>query len=98
MGSVKNTDKKTRKFISIPDMEKWALIDKLVELPKYEKSFNKIINDALDYGLPMLIKAEMEDVKSNEKYKIEEPPIGNTYPILFADSFPLAVLLSYIFH
>ena len=67
MGSVKNTDKKTRKFISIPDMEKWELIDKLAELPKYEKSFNKIINDALDYGLPLLIKAEFGDIKDNAK-------------------------------
>ena len=75
MGSVKNTDKKTRKFISIPDMEKWELIDKLAELPKYEKSFNKIINDALDYGLPLLIKAEFGDIKDNDGYKMEEPPM-----------------------
>ena len=75
MGSVKNTDKKTRKFISIPDMEKWELIDKLAELPKYEKSFNKIINDALDYGLPLLIKAEFGDIKDDDGYKMEEPPM-----------------------
>ena len=75
MGNVKNTDKKTRKFISIPDMEKWELIDKLAELPKYEKSFNKIINDALDYGLPLLIKAEFGDIKDNDGYKMEEPPM-----------------------
>ena len=75
MGSVKNMDKKTRKFISIPDMEKWELIDKLAELPKYEKSFNKIINDALDYGLPLLIKAEFGDIKDNDGYKMEEPPM-----------------------
>ena len=75
MGSVKNTDKKTRKFISIPDMEKWELIDKLAELPKYEKSFNKIINDALDYGLPLLIKVEFGDIKDNDGYKMEEPPM-----------------------
>lgn len=75
MSSVKNTDKKTRKFISIPDMEKWELIDKLAELPKYEKSFNKIINDALDYGLPLLIKAEFGDIKDNDGYKMEEPPM-----------------------
>ena len=75
MENVKNTDKKTRKFISIPDMEKWELIDKLAELPKYEKSFNKIINDALDYGLPLLIKAEFGDIKDNDGYKMEEPPM-----------------------
>ena len=75
MGSVKNTDKETREFISIPDMEKWELIDKLAELPKYEKSFNKIINDALDYGLPLLIKVEFGDIKDNDGYKMEEPPM-----------------------
>ena len=73
MSSVKNTDKKTRKFISIPDMEKWELIDKLAALPKYEKSFNKIINDALDYGLPLLIKAEFGEVKADGSYVPEEP-------------------------
>lgn len=75
MRGVRNTDKNTRKFISIPDMEKWELIDKLAELPKYEKSFNKIINDALDYGLPLLIKAEFGDIKDNDGYKMEEPPM-----------------------
>ena len=77
MGSIKNTDKKTRKFISIPDMEKWELIDKLAELPKYEKSFNKIINDALDYGLPMLVKAEFGEVEKENRYVPEEPLYEN---------------------
>ena len=79
MRSVKNTDRNTRKFISIPDMEKWELIDKLADLPKYEKSFNKIINDALDYGLPLLIKAEFGDIKGDDGYKMEEPPMEE-YP------------------
>ena len=73
MSGVKNIDKNTRKFISISDMGKWEIIDKLAELPKYEKSFNKIINDALDYGLPMLIQAEMGDIKSGDGIKADEP-------------------------
>ena len=72
-------DKRARRYIRILDEEKWTDIDKLRTIKKYENSFNQLINDALDYGLPMLIKAEMEDVKTNEKYKIEEPPTEN-YP------------------
>ena len=72
MRGTRNTDRNTRKFISIPDMEKWEDIDKLMTLPKYEKSFNKIINDALDYGLPMLVKAEFGAIDESE-FVMEEP-------------------------
>ena len=44
MRGERNTDKNTRKFISISDMEKWEQIDELMSMPKYEKSFNKVIN------------------------------------------------------
>ena len=74
MRGQKNTDKNTRKFISIPDTMKWELIDKLETLPKYQKSFNKIINDALDYGLPLLVKAEFGEIKDVEdEYSMDEP-------------------------
>ena len=43
-------------------------------MPKYEKSFNKIINEALDYGLPELIKVEFGEL-NNEIIKPDEPPI-----------------------
>ena len=74
MRGVRNTDRNTRKFISIPDMEKWELIDKLSALPQYQKSFNKIINNALDYGLPMLVKAELGEIKAGDGYIAIEPP------------------------
>ena len=74
MRGVRNTDRNTRKFISIPDTMKWEYIDKLATLPKYQKSFNKIINDALDYGLPLLMKAEFGEVEKPEAYLPEEPP------------------------
>ncbi len=74
MRGVRNTDRNTRKFISIPDMEKWELIDKLAALPQYQKSFNKIINDALDYGLPLLVKAELGEIKAGDGYIPVEPP------------------------
>ena len=84
MRGERNTDKNTRKFISISDMEKWEQIDELMSMPKYEKSFNKVINDALDYGLPLLLKEakgevtyESEEEKYNEKqvemyYRLDE--------------------------
>ena len=48
MRGKRNTDRNTRKFISIPDTQKWEQIDELMAKPKYEKSFNKVINEALD--------------------------------------------------
>ncbi len=56
MRGKRNTDRNVRKFVSIYDERKWEQIDKLMTLPRYEKTFNGVINDALDYGLPMLIK------------------------------------------
>ena len=53
-----------RRYIRIADEEKWEIIDHLATLEKYKKSFNKIINDALDYGLPMLEQVEFGEVES----------------------------------
>ncbi len=71
MRGERNRDRNTRKFISIPDMQKWEQIDELMSMPKYEKSFNKVINEALDYGLPLLLKSEKGEVtyeSETEKY------------------------------
>ncbi|MCM1438740.1 MAG: hypothetical protein NC131_05955 [Roseburia sp.] len=59
-----------RKFISIHDDKKWEQIEKLMSLPHYEKSFNKVINDALDFGLPLLIKAEFGQIDEDEEERI----------------------------
>ncbi len=48
----------TRQYISVTDCEKLELIAKL--LPYY-KSFNRLVNDALQYGLPMLLKNKLGD-------------------------------------
>ena len=45
------TDKRERRYIRISDADKWELIDKL---------------SALDYGLPLLIKAEFGDIEDEE--------------------------------
>ena len=63
-------DNRARRYIRILDDNKWAEIDRLQTLSKYKNSFNKIINEALDYGLPMLIKSEF-GVK--EDFVFEEP-------------------------
>lgn len=65
------TDKRARRYIRITDDGKWAQIDKLSELNKYGNSFNRLINDALDYGLPQLIKAEFGEIDKIEQVRSE---------------------------
>ena len=80
MRGERNTNKNTRKFISISDMEKWEQIDELMSMPKYEKSFNKVINEALDYGLPLLLKAEKSEVTyESEEEKYNEKQVEMYY-------------------
>lgn len=70
MRGERNTNKNTRKFISIPDEKKWEQIERIMSLPQYEKSFNRVINNALDYGLPLLIKAEFGEIDEEAEEKI----------------------------
>lgn len=74
------TDKRARRYIRILDEDKWAEIDKLRTIKKYDNSFNQLINDALDYGLPLLVKAEFGEVKSDGEYIPAEPPVEESYP------------------
>lgn len=48
----------TRQYISITDCDLLEIIDKL--LPYY-KSFNRLVNDALQYGLPMLLESKLDN-------------------------------------
>lgn len=68
----RNTDKRTRKFVSITDMTMWEYIDKIMAHPDYEKSFNKVINSALLFGLPILYKRLFDTVEIDG----EEQPVG----------------------
>lgn len=61
------TDKRERRYIRISDAGRWELIDKLSTLEKYNNSFNQLINDALDFGLPLLIKAEFGEIEDEEE-------------------------------
>ena len=56
MRGERNTDRNVRKYIRILDMEIWDKIDEIMTLPEYEKSFNKVINEALFYGIDTLHK------------------------------------------
>lgn len=72
MRGERNTDRNVRKFIRILDMEIWDKIDEIMSLPEYEKSFNKVINEALFYGMDMLhkqlfSKEEFENVVSSKR-------------------------------
>lgn len=57
MRGIRDTDRNHRKFITITDTELWDKIDKIMTLPAYKKSFNKVINDALFYGLDSLYQS-----------------------------------------
>ena len=72
-------DNRARRYIRILDEDKWEQIDKLQTIQKYKNSFNKIINEALDYGLPMLIKAEFGYIDEEGDYTPEEP-MSTQYP------------------
>ena len=54
MRGVRNTDRKIRKFITITDDDLWDMIDQIMTTPEYKSSFNKVINEALFIGLPLL--------------------------------------------
>lgn len=61
------TDNRARRYIRILDDDKWSKIDKLSTLEKYGNSFNQLINNALDLGLPLLIKAEFGEIDEEER-------------------------------
>lgn len=66
MRGERNTDRSVRKFITIRDTELWEKIDKIMEEPKYAKSFNKVINDALYFGLDELMRHLFEPEETVE--------------------------------
>lgn len=60
-----------QKHIRIEDMEIREQIDRIMELPEY-KSFNKVVNDALFYGLPVLCQKLFGEVALAQEES--EPP------------------------
>ncbi|MBD5585705.1 MAG: hypothetical protein HDQ88_11535 [Clostridia bacterium] len=60
----------TRQYISVTDCYMLEMIEKL--LPHY-KSFNRLVNDALQYGLPMLMESKLGDRVQLEEEKRPQP-------------------------
>ena len=64
------------KHIRITDMEIGEKIKRIMELPEY-KSFNKVITEALFYGVPMLCEKLFGEVKLDEPTPYIPPQRGN---------------------
>lgn len=58
-------------YFKLTDEDKWKMIDRLMTLPKYAKSRNSLLNNALGFGLPLLIKDEFGEVALCEDAKGE---------------------------
>lgn len=68
------TDRRARRYITIIDVDMWERIDKIMKHPDYAKSFNKVINSALLFGLPTLCKRLFDTVKiDGEKTPVSVP-------------------------
>ena len=65
MRGVRTTDRNARKFITIEDDFKLEDIARLMEKDEYNGDFNKVINDALDYGLPQLLKVAYGEIEED---------------------------------
>lgn len=68
MNKERIVNKKSRQYISIQDQTVWEQIEQL--LPYYT-TFNKLINDALNYGVPMLMDAKTKPIT----YEDVAPPV-----------------------
>ncbi|MDE7439479.1 MAG: hypothetical protein K2N23_03120 [Clostridia bacterium] len=62
-------DNRERRYIRISSSKAWEQIDKLSTQQRYANSFNMLINDALDYGLPLLIKEVFGEIDFEEEAK-----------------------------
>lgn len=65
MRGVRNMDRYARKFITIIDESKLEDIARLMEKDDYKDDFNKVINDAIDYGLPQLLKVAYGEIEED---------------------------------
>ena len=79
-----------QKHIRITDSDITERINRVMELPEY-KSFNKVINDALFYGLPILCNKLFGEVELAEE--TEPPTIRNSFGGLDEKSFAVIVKL-----
>ena len=75
------------KHVRITDTGISDQIDRLMELPEY-KSFNKVINNALFYGLPKLTESIFGEVKLDE-----QPPRKEPLHFLYFDEKQFAIIV-----
>ena len=67
MEEKKENNRTLRKYIRIYDNKIWNYIEKISELDEYKVSFNKLINDALMYGVPILYNSLFNIVEEKEE-------------------------------
>ena len=68
------TDRRARRYITITNVAMWEYIDKIMTHPDYDKSFNKVINSALLFGLPELYKRLFDTVEIDGEEKAVSVP------------------------
>lgn len=73
----KEIEKAIDRHIRITDMDMLKQIDEIMERPQY-KSFSKVINDALFYGLPVLRKELFGEVTIDEQSTPTRPQINGS--------------------
>ena len=73
----KEIEKAIDRHIRIIDMDMLKQIDEIMERPEY-KSFSKVINDALFYGLPVLRKELFGEVTIDEQPTPTRPQINGS--------------------
>ncbi len=70
-------NKRGSRYVRLLNDDNWLIVERLEKLPKYKNSFNKIANDALDYGLPLLLKAEFGEEVELENQAPNFVPASN---------------------
>ena len=73
----KQTEKAVDRHIRITDIDMLEQIDEIMEDPEY-KSFSKVINDALFYGLPILHNKLYGEVTLDEQPAPQRPQINGS--------------------
>ncbi len=90
--TVEKSDKRQRRYIRIRDQTLWEKIDRIMEEEEYRKSFNKVINDALYFGLDELIRHLFErgddkrGARATPKTKTDTEAGRSEQNILYGDS------------
>lgn len=72
------TDNSARRYVRIEDEKNWEWIRKIAMVCPYKNSFNKIVNDALSYGLPLLYKSLFEPAEIGEAKETKEAKPAET--------------------